>query len=141
MFNHLHIYISNYLQSNILFFFFSTFFFGKHMFPKMLFLVSTHEIIYIYTSKSYIYSLVFIGLLFFFLLLFLENTTKTHKRYAGLRGAIAVGLVVGIPTSLRYMMTSTTVTIVLLTVFIMGGTTAPFLKMCGQYYCYQITLS
>ena len=51
--------------------------------------------------------------------------------YAGLRGAIAVGLVVGIPTSLRYMMTSTTVTIVLLTVFVMGGTTAPFLKMCG----------
>jgi NhaP-type Na+/H+ or K+/H+ antiporter len=48
--------------------------------------------------------------------------------YAGLRGAIAVGLVVGIPTSLRYMMTSTTVSIVLLTVFIMGGSTAPFLR-------------
>jgi NhaP-type Na+/H+ or K+/H+ antiporter len=31
--------------------------------------------------------------------------------YAGLRGAIAVGLVVGIPTSLRYMMLSTTVVI------------------------------
>ena len=51
--------------------------------------------------------------------------------YAGLRGAIAVGLVVGIPTALRYMMLSTTVLIVLVTVFLMGGTTAPFLKLMG----------
>jgi NhaP-type Na+/H+ or K+/H+ antiporter len=35
--------------------------------------------------------------------------------YAGLRGAIAVGLVVGIPTALRHMMLSTTVVVVLLT--------------------------
>jgi sodium/hydrogen exchanger 8 len=51
--------------------------------------------------------------------------------YAGLRGAIAVGLVVGIPTALRHMMLSTTVVIVLVTVFFMGGTTAAFLKLMG----------
>lgn len=51
--------------------------------------------------------------------------------WAGLRGAIAVGLVVGIPTSLRYMMLATTVVIVLLTVFVMGGTTAFMLKKLG----------
>ena len=34
-------------------------------------------------------------------------------------------------SSILNFWTGTTVSIVLLTVFVMGGTTAPFLKMCG----------
>ena len=55
--------------------------------------------------------------------------------YAGLRGAIAVG----IPTALRHMMLSTTVVIVLVTVFFMGGTTAAFLKLMGIQMGHSIT--
>ncbi len=59
--------------------------------------------------------------------------------YAGLRGAIAIGLVVGVPTALRHMMLSTTVAVVLATVFIMGGSTAPFLKIMGIKMGGQVT--
>eukprot|EP00949_MAST-11_sp_MAST-11-sp1_P001529 g1529.t1 len=48
--------------------------------------------------------------------------------FAGLRGAIAIGLCASVPSPLRQMMNSTTILIVLFTVFFMGGGTAPVLK-------------
>merc|ERR1711912_143518 len=51
--------------------------------------------------------------------------------WSGLRGAIAIGLVAGMPSPLRTMMTSTTVIIVFFTVFVLGGGTAFVLKKCN----------
>lgn len=51
--------------------------------------------------------------------------------WSGLRGAIAIGLVAGMPSPLRTMMTSTTVIIVFFTVFVLGGGTAFVLKTCN----------
>ena len=48
--------------------------------------------------------------------------------WSGLRGAIAIGLCAGVPTHLRAMMMSTTVIIVLFTVFVLGGGTPAVLK-------------
>ena len=55
-------------------------------------------------------------------------THATIMWWSGLRGAIAIGLCAGIPTHLRHTMMSTTVLIVLFTVFVLGGGTPAILK-------------
>jgi solute carrier family 9 (sodium/hydrogen exchanger), member 8 len=51
--------------------------------------------------------------------------------WSGLRGAIAIGLVAAIPSSLRSQMMSATCLIVFFTVFVLGGGTAQVLKSMG----------
>jgi len=51
--------------------------------------------------------------------------------WSGLRGAIAIGLVAAIPSSLRSQMMSATCLIVFFTVFVLGGGTAAVLKKMG----------
>lgn len=48
--------------------------------------------------------------------------------WSGLRGAIAIGLCAGVPTPLKHQFMSTTVVIVLFTVFFLGGGTPTLLK-------------
>lgn len=51
--------------------------------------------------------------------------------WSGLRGAIAIGLVAAMPSSLRAQMMSATCLIVFFTVFVLGGGTAMVLKKMG----------
>ena len=63
-----------------------------------------------------------------------HKITKNHAfviSWSGLRGAIAVGLAVAVPSRHRYIMVSTTVAIVFFTVFIFGGGTAKMLTAMG----------
>ena len=48
--------------------------------------------------------------------------------WSGLRGAIAIGLCAGVPTPLKHQFMSTTVVVVLFTVFFLGGGTPALLK-------------
>jgi sodium/hydrogen exchanger 8 len=71
----------------------------------------------------------------------LNQCRKKHRKigmneaflmwWSGLRGAIAIGLVAAIPSSLRSQMMSATCLIVFFTVFVLGGGTAAVLKKMG----------
>jgi sodium/hydrogen exchanger 8 len=61
----------------------------------------------------------------------IKKTEAFLMWWSGLRGAIAIGLVASIPSSLRAQMMSATCLIVFFTVFVLGGGTSAVLKKMG----------
>ena len=61
----------------------------------------------------------------------IKKTEAFLMWWSGLRGAIAIGLVASIPSSLRAPMMSATCLIVFFTVFVLGGGTSAVLKKMG----------
>ena len=104
-------------------------------------ITSIFDVSWAFTGITLLLCLVLRAVSTFALIPILNKCRKNHRQismneaflmwWSGLRGAIAIGLVAAIPSSLRAQMMSATCLIVFFTVFVLGGGTAAVLNKMG----------